>query len=525
MGSYGLPNTGVQNISLTPQQGVPAANDYVAQQMQIQRQQQLAQALQQQGNQDIPILSGGGAQAPIAWTSILAKVLDKVGSSMSANRAIKEQSDLSKEQQAAAQTAIQAFGNNPDTQGLTGGGSAAPQSPMQYTLQAPSVIPGQAGPSGTGAAAFPDIGGAQAATIPGGETTNAQKIAMLPQLALQSANNPYLQAAAPYLQNQIKSSEAPFKLGPNEVEYDGSGQPIAKGPTLSYHTLTPAQADAMGLPKPPVGSVYQANPQGEISVIKTSDMMSPGRMQQEAQLASTRAQASANAALGSPGSKDAIDLGGDYFIANGGKYPPNARSPALQMAIASNAKQKMDAAGQSMDDLVSKGIGLKGRGAAASQLGKLQAGTTVNEDTVNGSMNILNGLLKKGAASPGNITSLNELDQWASRQTNNPDAANLKNAIGAISNEYARVMTGTTGGTGSSDAARNEAAQRLLLGYNKGTMQAVEGQLHQEMSQRSTAQSGALNQVTGGNYGGVTSTIPYAVPPTTTKSGATVSNW
>ena len=63
-----MAGTGVQNVSLN------APNDYLAQQMQIQRAQQLAQALAQQGNQDIPVMSGGGAPAPIAWTSMLSLV-------------------------------------------------------------------------------------------------------------------------------------------------------------------------------------------------------------------------------------------------------------------------------------------------------------------------------------------------------------------------------------------------------------------------------------------------------------------
>lgn len=176
--------TGVQNISLMSTQpgspyglpnspspfGIPdPPNDYLAQQMQIQRAQQLAKALQDQGSQDIPILSGGGAQAPIPWTSLLAKVLDKVGSSMQSNRAISEQKSLSAQQQASAQKAIQDFS----------------QTPGAYTLP-------------------PDLGAGTTGQAPSSPTTLAQKQQMLPQMAMQAADNPYLQSAVPMMTAQMK---------------------------------------------------------------------------------------------------------------------------------------------------------------------------------------------------------------------------------------------------------------------------------------------------------------------------------
>ncbi len=217
----------------------------------------------------------------------------------------------------------------------------------------------------------------------------------------------------------------------------------------------------------------------------------------------------------------AIDQMVDWSIAHGGAYPPNARSPAIAAAFNAAMHQRLQQTGQTNDQLVDKGIGLRARGGAAYQTGKQQAGTQINEDTVSGSMNILNGLLKQGAAGPSSITGINDLAVWARQHTNDPNAANLVNAISTISNEYARVMTGNTGSGGSSDAARNEAAQRILKGYNAGTMQQVMGQMHYDMRQRTTAQTGALNQLTGGQYGGVKPSINYA-DPNAPQGGKTV---
>lgn len=194
---------------------------------------------------------------------------------------------------------------------------------------------------------------------------------------------------------------------------------------------------------------------------------------------------------------NAVTFGVDYFLANG-VLPPSARNAHLQNAIMAQVTTVLKRAGVTQDDITNKRLGIHARGQAANVLAKQGALTDVNEATVNGSMDILQGLLDKGAAGPTNMTSLNEVIQWGRRQGNNADAANLVNAISTVANEYARVMTGTTGGAAATDGARNEAAQRILLGYNQGTIEAVMGQMRQEMEVRSRAYASGLVKETGG---------------------------
>ncbi len=102
--------TGVQNISFLPQYPqTQGPGDFVSQQAQIQRQQKLAEALQQQSDQDIPIQSYNGTQAPIPMTAILAKALQKISGNIQAGRAATAQRDLTKSEQDAAQKAISYF--------------------------------------------------------------------------------------------------------------------------------------------------------------------------------------------------------------------------------------------------------------------------------------------------------------------------------------------------------------------------------------------------------------------------------
>lgn len=141
------------------------------------------------------------------------------------------------------------------------------------------------------------------------------------------------------------------------------------------------------------------------------------------------------------------------------------------------------------------------RVAGASNAGRGAAATAVNEGTVNNSIGILRKLIPL-AASTGPITDINNFTQAVARHTNDADAINYKNAIDSISAEYARVMTGTTGGTASSDSSRREAAERILKGYNAQALPAVLDQMQAEMRGRSGSYSNVLNQMTGDSYAG-----------------------
>lgn len=194
---------------------------------------------------------------------------------------------------------------------------------------------------------------------------------------------------------------------------------------------------------------------------------------------------------------DAVQTGVDYFK-KFGTFPPNARSPAMQTAIMAGIRKQgvsMDAAGDSR-------IAFHAKQGAANSVAKTNAQTAVNEGTVNNSIQIVRNLLPT-AASRGQFTDINSLVQNLGRRTNDKNAVLLKNGIDSISGEYARVMTGSTSGSPSSDASRHEAAQRILYGYNNGTIDAVMDQMQQEMAGRSGSQSQILGGLTGGAYKGV----------------------
>lgn len=204
-------------------------------------------------------------------------------------------------------------------------------------------------------------------------------------------------------------------------------------------------------------------------------------------------------------------------IQNGGK-PLQGRDQETNRMVNDIATKPVSQGGIRPDNIsaqdwaslvTNSGISLQGKKQAAALLAKQEAATAVNEGTVNNSINILTKLLPV-AASKGQFVGVNDFEQWLSRQTNDPNAINLKNAVDSISNEYARVMTGATNGSASSDSARAEAANRILLGYNQGSLPAVLGQMKAEMAGRSQAQMSGLAALTGNQFSGVP--VPNGAP-------------
>jgi len=200
------------------------------------------------------------------------------------------------------------------------------------------------------------------------------------------------------------------------------------------------------------------------------------------------------------------------ILATTGHLPTGAGRDASSMrAYRTAAYNYLKSQGLSDEQIAQKipanAIGYKAQGSAASTMAKTNAATAVNEGTVNNSINIVRTLLPF-AASKGSFTDVNSFMQALGRKTNDPNAVMLKNGIDSISAEYARVMTGATNGTASSDASRKEAADRILTGYNNGTLNAVMNQMQLEMAGRSGSQSSVLKNLSNGSYSGVP--VPYS---------------
>lgn len=295
-----MSSTGVSPISLTAQP------DYATQLAALQRQQQLAQQLQQQASAPIDVSSYNGVQAPISPLAVLAKALQGYEAGNLSNKSAKAQSDLNKTDVQQAMAGMNAA-NIPFSAGSPGaagvsakyqlppmpiGGtqvgqvngqtglvpSATPAgstSPLQYTLDTPDLPAMPSSYQQQMAAAAPLLGGGPVSKEVGQQIFSKAASDQETQQTLQrqmAAMAPIIATMPPDQQTIVSNMAAidPSKALSYVTTFQ---QEKAKAPQI----LTPQQAASYGLPaltKP--GSYYQGNPLDGFKPVDTSDVASPG---------------------------------------------------------------------------------------------------------------------------------------------------------------------------------------------------------------------------------------------------------
>lgn len=296
-----------------PNQSIGLSN-YDPETARIQRQQQLAQLLQEQSQQDIPINSSGGIQAPISPLSIIAKALQAYQGKRLSDKADQQYADLqTKRQQGLADMLSKQY----QVPGKAAQGVTLPEiAPVQgdIPIQGGGSVPISWG----GQAADPTQGAISNAT-PARPTTPQEQLAN--SLSMMSSGNPtaaqmgaplYEQAlkqqqSAPYYQSIIAA--APAAVQPMLAHALASGDTKmldTYGATLAGKStpqavnqateITPQQAGISPSALPPGAKLFR-KPDNTIEVVKTSDMSSQGRMGQEIGLAQTKANFAAGAGV------------------------------------------------------------------------------------------------------------------------------------------------------------------------------------------------------------------------------------
>lgn len=204
-----------QPISLT---------NYSSQLAEVERQKRMAQALQEQANAPIEIQSYKGTQAPIPWTSILAKGLAAVGANLKEGRAAKRAAQLEQFKNEQTQQAIKNLLSPVST-------AAVPTLPQGPTLTAALNAPTAAGMTPTaGAGGMPTAPNQALAAALSGQRMNA------------GAGNPMVAGASPV--------QPPIAPMPSAV---GAMKPIAVPPTAGVRAansqeLQQRSIEALGSP-------------------------------------------------------------------------------------------------------------------------------------------------------------------------------------------------------------------------------------------------------------------------------------
>jgi len=191
-----------QFISLTKPDDT-APGDYTTRSAAIARQQKLAEALSQMGQQEQAVSTAGGITAPMSPMGALARGLTSFGGSYLSGKAAADEAALKKAQKTEAATALESLYKLPDTTGLVPSTVPAGTTPTPLTIGMPT-LPGQK-PSDVSTTMNIDLPNAprvQTGTIPGGARPYAEQQQMLNQWFM--GDNAILSAAAPVLAAQLK---------------------------------------------------------------------------------------------------------------------------------------------------------------------------------------------------------------------------------------------------------------------------------------------------------------------------------
>jgi hypothetical protein len=210
-----------------------------------------------------------------------------------------------------------------------------------------------------------------------------------------------------------------------------------------------------------------------------------------------------------------------------GKYLNNGSLPPMGMGktgtrnrslILNEATKQAQALGLDANDLIA---GTATGKAAAQALGKvtgIRSQVEASEQTV----------LKNGqaalqlAAQAGGPTGVPVINRWIQAGRKNiagdPQVAAFHLAVGTVADEYAKVMTTSTGTGGqTSDSARQEAYRRINTAQTPAQLQAVISQMKIEMDNRASSlrdtEAGLRNTVrNGGQPGGMGAPQPAPAP-------------
>ncbi len=107
------------------------------------------------------------------------------------------------------------------------------------------------------------------------------------------------------------------------------------------------------------------------------------------------------------------------------------------------------------------------------------------ESTAKANAQIALDLLDKGAGGTNGIPVFNRWLQAGRQATGDPEVAAFNTAIGAFKNEYAKIISGSTGSAGASDSSRREAEELINKGGSPEQLRAQIEVAFQEMGNRS----------------------------------------
>jgi hypothetical protein len=223
-------------------------------------------------------------------------------------------------------------------------------------------------------------------------------------------------------------------------------------------------------------------------------------------------------------SPDAVELLAGKYLRTGQMPPMGMGDKKNRQAVYNRASEIAKGMGLNADDIVAGNVSVKAATSALGKMTTLRSQVEASEQTVLRNADYVLTLAPKG----GGPTGMPVLNRWiqAGRKSiaGDPDVAAFQNAIGTVADEYAKVMSSTTGTGGvTSDSARQEAYRRINAAGTADQLKAVIEAMRVEMKNRTTslrdAEAGLRESVRTGRLGADPSDVPGQPAPAPAGGG------
>lgn len=186
---------------------------------------------------------------------------------------------------------------------------------------------------------------------------------------------------------------------------------------------------------------------------------------------------------GADATPQSIDDLTDNYLATGNVPATGMGGLDFKTKIFNNASERLTALGLTGADASAEQAKYKANATALSDNVKRRTQIAGFEGTAQDSLNLAQQWAHKALPNTGFVTT-NNLENWYKTETNDPAMKSLKDATTTVTSEYAKIMSGATNGSITSDQARNRADEMLSSADSPQAYAAAVKILQQEMKFR-----------------------------------------
>lgn len=186
---------------------------------------------------------------------------------------------------------------------------------------------------------------------------------------------------------------------------------------------------------------------------------------------------------GADATPESIDTLTDKYLATGEVPATGMGGLDFKTKIFNNASDRLTALGLTGADASAEQAKYKANAGALNDNVKRRTQIAGYEGTAQDSLNLAQQWAKKALPNTGFVT-LNKAENWYKSETSDPDMKSLKDATQTVTQEYAKIMSGATNGSITSDQARTRADEMLSAADSPQAYAAAVKILQQEMKFR-----------------------------------------